>query len=201
MNIQDSIKSITAGQINKIHQFLGAALHKTDLQSEPSQHALEHQGNHVSDAMADMDTKNVEAASGMIVYHVAVNRSLSLEEICDTGRKKRLDGEAVASMPQGDSDEVDVFFFNLGCNISESDLDKEYELRGLKPDPRAQFAVNKTDPAFSDNHPNGTHWRDEGGNWCYAAWDRWSGLGRTVRVLHDSCGWRGSWWFGGVRTS
>lgn len=194
MNIQDSIKSITANQLNKIQHFLGAALHKSNHQNEPSQHMLEHQGNHGSGT-------NVNATSDMIVYHVAVDRSLPLEEICDAGRKKRLDGEAVASMPQGDSDEVDVCFFNLGCNVSESDLEREYELRGLKPDPRAQFAVNNTDPAFSDNHPNGTHWRDECGNWCYAAWDRWSGSGRTVRIMHDSCGWRGFWWFGGVRTS
>jgi len=201
MKNQDSINSIPADQIGKFQQLLGAALLKSNLQSEPSQLVLKYQGEQVIDTMVDVVLKYAEAISNMTVFHVAVNRQLSQEAIIDTGWKKRFDGRAVASMPQGDSDEVDVFFFNLGSNVSESELDSAYELRGLKPDPRAQFAVNRADPAFSDNHPNGTHWKDPDGNWCYAAWDRWSGFGHTVRVQHDSCGWRGFWWFGGVRIS
>ena len=77
MNNQDSIKSIHADQINKFQQFLGAALLKSNLQSEPSQHVLKYQGEQVIDTMMDVVLKYTEAISNMIVFHVAVNRSLS----------------------------------------------------------------------------------------------------------------------------
>ncbi|MEK7061888.1 MAG: hypothetical protein AAB957_01365 [Patescibacteria group bacterium] len=102
-------------------------------------------------------------------------------------------------MPRGEGKEVEVVFFNLGRYISDADLDKEYELLGFKPaDPYSLSAVNEEDQAFADTKPNATHWKDENGKLCYAAFDRWFGVERYVRVRRFGIGWRGHWWFAGV---
>ena len=144
--------------------------------------------------------KRVEAVSGLIVHHVTVNRTRSPQEAIDaTGRSKYLTDSVVASMPQGMGDEAEVFFFKLGRYISDADLDKEYELRGLKPaDPYTLAAVNEADPAFADDHPNSTHWEDVDGKWCYAAFDRLDDE-RGVDVDRSGGEWGGAWWFAGCR--
>ncbi len=75
---------------------------------------------------------------------------------------------------------------------------KEYDLRGLKPDPRAQAADNEADPAFADQTPNACQWQDADGNWCYAAVNRWDD-GRCVLVDRGGNDWGDDRSFGGVR--
>ena len=83
--------------------------------------------------------------------------------------------------------------------ISDDDLEKEFELRGLKPaDPVSVAAVNEADPAFADEKPHGTHWKDAKGNWYYAAFFRWNGK-RRVDVDRSGNDWDDRWWFAGVR--
>jgi hypothetical protein len=145
--------------------------------------------------------KRVEAVSSMIVRHVKVNRNRTPQQVLDaTGRKQYTDSKVVKAMPRGEDDETDVHFFKLGRYVSDADLEKEYELRGLKPaDPYSLAAVNEADPAFADEYPNGTHWKDTSGNWCYAAFGRWSDDERYVSVYRNDCGWDGDWWFAGLR--
>jgi hypothetical protein len=96
-------------------------------------------------------------------------------------------------------DDRRIYFFNLGRYVSDSELEKEYELRGLKAaEPELVAQVNTDDPAFADEHPNGTHWQDAKGNWCFATFRRWYGA-RGVRVLRHDNDWDVSWWFAGVR--
>jgi hypothetical protein len=103
-------------------------------------------------------------------------------------------------MPKGEGEEVEVVFFRLSRWVSDTDLDKEYGLRDLKPaDPYSLSAVNEADPDFTDEHPNGTHWQDANGNWCFAAFIRWDGDERSVNVDRDGNDWNGSWWFAGLR--
>ena len=64
-------------------------------------------------------------------------------------------------------------------------------------DPYSQAAVNEADPAFADGHPNGTHWKDVNGKWCFVAFGRW-GDGRKLGVGRGN-DWGGSCWFAGVR--
>ncbi|MEJ0001637.1 MAG: hypothetical protein WDN09_00380 [bacterium] len=82
--------------------------------------------------------------------------------------------------------------------ISDEDLEKEYDLRGLKPDPLAQCAVNEADPLFADTRPNGTHWKNAKGKWCFVDFDRWDDE-PIVRVGQDDYVGYDYWWFGGVR--
>lgn len=200
MENHDPIKKITAGQISKIYDVLVAALQKSGLPSEETQQVLESQGGILADEFVAMLRKRVDAISGMIIRHVTVNRKRSPQEaIIATGRNRYLNDSVVASMPKGEGDETDVFFFKLGRYISDSDLDKEYELRGLKPaDPYALAAINEADPTFADDYPNCTHWKDENGSWCYGAFSRWDGV-RLVGVDCYDDAWDDYWWFAGCR--
>ena len=194
--------SITSGQIGKIQELLGAALRKSGLQSEPTQSVIEQQGDALVAEMVATVRKRVEAVSSMIVRHVKVNRNRTPQQVLDaTGRKQYTDSKVVKAMPKGEGDETDVHFFKLGRYVSDADLEKEYELRGLKPaDPYSLAAVNEADPAFADEYPNGTHWKDASGNWCYAVFNQWSGGERGVSVSRDvGNDWDDYWWFAGLR--
>ena len=141
----------------------------------------------------------VERRANMIVRHVRVNRTHSAREAINaTGRKKYLDNNVVDSMPRGEGDEADVYFFKESRTISNDDLAKKYESLGFKPDPYAQAAVNEADPAFADDHPNGSQWKDADGNWCFAAFYRWNDE-RHVNVNRHDYDWGDGWWFAGVR--
>ena len=146
-----------------------------------------------------------EAVSSLIVRKAKVNRSRSQQEALDaTGRAQYTDRTVVDSMPKGEGDEVEVVFFKPDLSdkngfITDDDLEKEFSLRGLKPaDPLSVAAVNEADPAFADEKPHGTHWKDTEGNWCCAAFSRWRGE-RGVRVNHYDYDWYDHWWFAGVR--
>ncbi|OGG62585.1 hypothetical protein A3C19_01235 [Candidatus Kaiserbacteria bacterium RIFCSPHIGHO2_02_FULL_54_22] len=149
----------------------------------------------------------VEAISNLIVRHVTVNRSRTQQEMLDaTSRKQYTDCKIVAVIPRGEGEEKDVFFFNPRESaydkdgyLSDENLAKEYAWFGFKPDPYAVAAVNEADPAFADEHPNGVHFKDAYGNWCYAAFGRWRGGERRVFVGRGDGGWGDYWSFGGVR--
>lgn len=145
--------------------------------------------------------RRVEAISNLIVCRVKVNRNLSPQEVLNaTGHRQYTDQKVVDGMPRGNGEETEVVFFNLGRYVNDDDLEKEYEIRGLKPaDPYSLAAVNEADPTFTDQNHNSTHWKDANGKWCYAAFFRWRGIERYVRVFRFDCAWSGCWWFAGLR--
>ena len=116
------------------------------------------------------------------------------------------DRKVVDSMPKGEGDEVEVVFFKPEPweytepgYISDDDLEKAYERRNRNPaDPYSVAAVNEADPAFADEKPHGTHWKNADGKWCFAAL---LPLGRQAQVRVDRIGrgWNDNWWFAGVR--
>lgn len=92
---------------------------------------------------------------------------------------------------------------NSGGFISNENLEKEFELRGLVPaDPISVAAINEADTGFADQFPHGTHWKDADGRWCYAVFHCWNGV-REVNVDDDWDDdvedWDECWWFAGVR--
>ena len=143
--------------------------------------------------------RRVELTSKMAVRRVRVDRSRTPEQALEaTGRRPLTDYRAMNAMPAGEREEVEVVFFNLGRLVSDEELEKQYELRGLRPaDPYSLAAVNETDASFADNRPNSTHWLDAKGNWCYAAFSRWKGM-RSVELIQSSRDWADFWWFGGL---
>lgn len=198
-----SKEPITDGQIGKLNQNVTARLlkHKAELPSDIFQQVLG--DDTLLDEIYTSIRKRVEAISGLIVRIVKVNRNQSPKEMLKaTGRVEYTDDSVVKTMPKGEGEETEVFFFKVGRQINDNDLDKEYELRGLKPaDPYSQAKVNQDDPAFADTHPNGTHWKDKDGKWCFCTFRRWNDDERSVGVHRRGRDWDDGWWFGGVRKS
>ncbi|MGJ0531845.1 hypothetical protein [Methylocystis sp.] len=193
--------TITSGQIGKAQELLEARLRKSGFPSAAVQQVLEMQGDVLAAEWLAAIQKRVDAISDMIVRCVRVNRSRSPQEaLAATGRKQYVTDAVVADMPRGDGDEAEIFFFKVGRWISDDDLEKEYSSRGLVPaDPFSLAAVNEVDATFADDHPNGTHWKDADGKWCFATFYRWSDDERSVSVGRGVSGWLGSWWFAGRR--
>ena len=196
---------MTSAQMGKISDLLTASLRKAGLQSEPTQVVIETQGKSLVEELVGVIRKRIEAVGNLIVRRVKVNRNCTPKQVLDaTGRKQYTDSGVVATMPHGEGDEVEVVFFkpdltNRNGFISDADLDKEYELRGLKPtDPYSVAAVNEADSSLADEKPHGTHWKDADGKWCFVSFRRWGGE-RYVRVNRLADDWRDFWWFAGIR--
>ena len=196
---------MTDGQIENAVNKLRDAMrkHRSEITSDVAQQVLGVEN--LGMMMFTPFRERAEAVSNLIVRTAKVNRDRSEQEAIEaTGRAQYTDRKVVDAMPKGEGDEVEVVFFKPDLSqrngfITDDDLEKEFELRGLKPaDPISVAAVNEANPAFADERPHGTHWRDTKGNWCYAAFDRWGG-GRGVSVNRSGSGWDGLWWFAGVR--
>ncbi len=193
-------KTTTAGQITKAVANYRALLEKyaEEFPAEAVQTVLG-QSELASEQFAVL-RRRIEVVSNMIVRRVKVNRTRKPQEVLDaTGRKQYTNRAVVDGMSQGEGDEAEVVFFNLGRYVTDTELEKEYEMRGLVPaDPYSLAAVNEADPAFADEKPNGTHWQDSDGQWCCAAFYRWDG-GRYVGVRRNVNDWDDHWWFAGRR--
>lgn len=197
-------KPISKGQAGKFADKLVAALVKSGLPGDPTQKVLEEDDSLVGIFVA-LIRERIEAKSNLFVRWAKVNRTASPQElIATTGRKDYSNRSVLAGMPQGEGDEVPVTFFKLVASaydkngwISDDALAAEYKLRKLKPDPRAQVAVNQDDEAFADKFPNGSHWKDTNGNWCCVLFNAWDDE-RYVRVYQGRGRWYGSYWFAGV---
>lgn len=198
---------MTEGQIDKVVELYRAMLrkHRSELGAESVQQVIG-QPEFVGE-MVGVLRKRAEAVSNLIVRRVKVDYTKTPQQMLDaTGRRQYVDSDVVKAMPKGEGDEGDVFFFkprpgsyDRNGLISDDNLEKEFEFHGLKPcDPYKLSQVNADDQAFADERPNATHWQDENGNWCYAAFSRWLG-GRKVDVYRFDIDWYGRWWFAGLR--
>ncbi|MEK7585452.1 MAG: hypothetical protein AAB455_02990 [Patescibacteria group bacterium] len=209
-NTMTPSKPMTEGQIGKINENLRAALNKAGLQSEPAQKVIttKSQCNLMIDEMVAVVRKFVEALSNLIIRRVHVDRTRTPQAaIKATGRTPYINHEVVNTMPMGEGEEAELVFFkpdlsDRGGQISDDDLEKEYELRDLIPaDPNTVCAFNESDPAFADEKPHGTHWKNAEGKWCYATFYRWLDDERYVNVYRNDVDWRDRWSFAGVRKS
>lgn len=199
--------SITDGQIDKAGDVVRAVVcknlreHRSEFVSETVQQIL---GSPAFGHKALAVFRQMyEAVSGMITRHVKnVNRNRTPQQMLDAlARRQYTNREVVNTMPRGEGDEDDVFFFQVGRDISDDELEAEFESRNFVPvDPYKLAAVNEDDPSFADEHPNGTHWKDANGCWCYLACRRGDGE-RRVFVRRNDYVWLAYWWFAGVRKS
>ena len=195
------ISTMTDGQIDKLRDLFVAVLnkHRSEFGSEPTQLVI---GNkNLPPALLKVVREYVEKESNTVVRHVTVNRDEAPQFIYGIkNRRQYVDDSALITMPSigTGTEEVDVVFFQLRSYVSVDELDREYEARGLKPDPYAQGQVNIDDPSFADQYPNGSQWRDQNGKACCATFYRWHD-GRDVLVRRSDDDWYGCWWFAGVR--
>lgn len=144
--------------------------------------------------------ERADAITNMITRHVSVNRNRSPEDaIKATGRTPwYIDQEVLSEMPREGRAEDDVFIFELDYDPTVDELDHEYEVRGLRPDPYALAQAMADDPAIADERPVATQWRDKRGRACFAIFHRY-GDGREVSVYWLGNGWGRSYRFAGVR--
>lgn len=195
------------GQIETAVEQFRAAMrkHRDEVQKEAVQQTLgmENLGMRMFAVFREL----AEAVSNLVVRHVKVDRTKTPQQMLDaTGRKQYTDADVVKSMPKGEGNEGDIFFFkprpeayDKNGLIRDDNLEKEFEFHGFKPcDPYKLAQVNADDPSFADERPNGTHWQDANGKWCHTAFGRWGG-GRSVGVYRGGYVWYDSWWFAGLR--
>jgi len=205
--IMTPLQTTTAGQIDKAVANYRALLekHSGEFNIEAVQTVLDQ--SELAGEQLSVFRRRVEAASNLIVRRVKVNRTRTPQEtLIATGRKQYVNDRVVATMSRGEGDEVELYFFKPDALaydrngwISDADLEKQFELRGLKPaDPYSLAVVNEADPVFADEHPNATHWKDAGDHWCFAAFNRRS-VGREVFVNRRDGKWSGGWSFAGLR--
>jgi hypothetical protein len=191
---------MTVGQINKAVANYRALLekHAGEFSPEAVQTALGQQ--ELAKEELEVFRRRVEANSNLIVCKVRVDRSRTPQEVLDaTGRVQHTNQSIVDTMPKGEGDEVEVMFFKLGRFVKTEELAREYELRGLIPDPYAQAQVNEDDPAFADQHFNSCFWDHDGENVSFVSFFRHGGGQREVRIGRGNHGWGGGWWFAGSR--
>ncbi len=153
----------------------------------------------------------IQAVDTMIVRRVRVDRIQSSEDalLATSSPKWYVNRKVIATMPVGVGEWVDVYtfkpspefygrgFLNDGFITSEA-VEQQFELRGLKPDPRAVAAMNEADHSFAANRFNGTQWRDSDGNFCCLSFEG-RGSKRTLRLHRNNEGWYEFAWLSGVR--
>lgn len=145
-----------------------------------------------------------------IVRRVKVNRMGTPEASISATRRIQgfnkmtfVEKDVLATMPVGKGPgEVEIVYFCLGHYATAEEVEREYELRGLLPDPQAQAADNGADPDFADQYPNCAQWNlaatDTLPSYASVAFGRWFGE-RHVEVFRRWVGYNGGMWFGGVR--
>lgn len=136
------------------------------------------------------------------VITVTVDRTISPQDaLYRTGRMQHVSPVVVAAMPGSSRgvEEVEVVFFALRRRVDEEELKGEYLRRGLAPaDPYVLAAVNAMDPAFAAGSPNGTHWKNAEGTWCWMTFtSRMGEHGVKVECSYEV--WPSDFWFAGVR--
>ena len=130
----------------------------------------------------------------IVVKGVRVDRTRTLQEVIDaTGRKQYVNNDVLVTMPEGKGDKVDVYFVPIKRYLPTKEVPAFLAQHGLVPDPRAQAAVNEANPAFADEHPNGSQWGDN----CCLAFDRWDDE-RGVDCRCNAHDWPGNWFLSGV---
>ncbi len=187
-------QSITNGQIGQINDRLATKLRESGLPSDTVQRVLAAPGGEAVNAMFAVFRKHVEAMSEIIIRRARVDRTRTPQEAIDaTGRRQFVDEKILATMPIGEGEEVDVWFIPIKRFVPASEVPAFLAQYGLVPDPRAQAAVNEDDPAFADEHPNGTQWDDN----CCLSFFGWSDE-RGVDCSRGGDGWDGYWFLAGV---
>lgn len=208
MTASDEAMLMTDEQIeNVLNKLRGAMLrHRSEIPSNIAQHVLG--ADNLGMVLFAPFCERAAAICKMIVRRVKIDRTCTLKEMLKaTDRDQNVNDDVIATMALGKGNEKNVYFFmpepweyTHPGYMSDEDLEKAMKRRVLVSDPYAQIQVNIDDPAFAEEHPNGTHFKDADGNLYSLAFDRWLGR-RRVSVCRVAGGWGYDWWFGGVLAS
>lgn len=143
-----------------------------------------------------------DLANTVIQVVPRLDRSRTLQQICgDTGYRPNVDSSVLETIPPGGTDieeNVVVVFFRPGRCLNAAELEREYDSRGLVPDPVALIAVNVADPNFARDYPNGTQWGRNGQEASYITFQHWP-FEPQMYICRSGNAWGPDWWFAGVR--
>lgn len=136
-----------------------------------------------------------EKGSSVIVRIRSIDRIRSPRAALEaTGRHLQLTKDVVETMPRGEGNEAEIILFPLHVAMSNKKL-VEYYGHLVPADPYTLAAMNEADPAFADERPHATHWKEVKGHWCFAEF-RCSRGRRSVSVDRIyGFGWDAFWWF------
>jgi hypothetical protein len=128
-----------------------------------------------------------------------INRNQTPQEALNATDFAQCTAQSVVdTMPHGEGEEVELKFFKLNYCSTPTELDTEYERRGLKADPFALAKYMEANPAFVDESPVACQWDlDENGRSSFAVFNRWGG-GRGVSVRRSGYRWDHFYRFAGV---
>lgn len=123
---------------------------------------------------------------------------MTFQQLLDKTKRTQYTDKSVVNSVDS-CDPQDIEFFTLGKYVSDDQLEKEYQKRGLVPAHPYALTLYSLDHQKEMDEKNyvGTHWKDNG--WCYVAFRRWGDDERDVSVGRSDCGWGDFWWFAGVR--
>ena len=197
--------SITDEQIEKALEQMRAAMrkHRREISKDIAQQVLglDNLGMRLYAPLREL----AQTMSGLTIHIVKVDRSRTPKQaLVATGRTQYVTASVVEAMPRGECEEVGLVFFKPDASayqdrlLSCQALAREYEKRGLVPDPIALAAFAEKKPAFFDDKPVGSQWQSANGNYCYATFNRW-GDERHVYVRRYDYDWHDAWSFAGVR--
>ncbi len=192
-------KPLSPSQIAKLQEMFGASLRKANPFSDEAQDLIENHWDELEEELKEMCIAAIncvlERMKNVIVHHVKnVNRDHAPQQMLDAlGRKQYTDREVVEAMPHGQGEGADIYFLPVGRDISDDDLEKQYQSDGwVAADPYLVAAVNKEDFALADKCPNFAHWKNAQGKWCHLACYRYGGE-RSVFVYCLRGGWSCRW--------
>jgi hypothetical protein len=139
-----------------------------------------------------------------IIHQVIVDRSRTPQQALNACGRDQIEvyDEVVETIPLFTTTQVRLVYFkikkqSLRHEISCSELQNEYEKRGLIPDPQAQIDDNIAHPEFADEKLNVCQWIDKDGFYCWAIFEFSQGT-RSVGVASSNNSWDLDCWFAGV---
>lgn len=99
--------------------------------------------------------------------------------------------------PPEDNWSILVTLFTIGEWMTEQELDEKYKALNLVAIDAYTLAIlNETDPRLCEKYPNGTHWKDQDGNWCFGKCTSVAGK-QSLRIGYGGIGWCKNLWFAG----
>jgi hypothetical protein len=194
------VKMFSRGQAGKFADLVIAAALKLGLPSDVSQQVIEEDGAKIAKAAAEIFRQHVEARMKTLARTVAIDSGHTPMHCVEaTGRNKYVTDSVVSSMPRSPGGEVTLELYCFGKYMPCAEVEAWQNAPGYRAAfPDELLKMNEDDPAFADERPNGTQWKDAQGKYCFAYCDLWDDE-RLVGVGRYDEGWGDDFWFARVR--
>lgn len=197
--------AITAGQIGKVQEILGARLRKSGLPSNLVQEVLMNQGDAVADEMVAVLRTRVEKLGAMVIRPVTVDYSRTLEDMIAAGHYNYVNERIIPrNFPlTGEGQvELDLCLVHFNRDITSEEAIKELEKMGMRPATLPELlALGEKYPEEQRQHPIialGNVWRCPFGHRHVPFLARWRDK-RKLRLSWFDGSWSASCRFLAVR--